>query len=72
MNLNLLEEDSSSHNTIYDDENNIDYDYINKFNGKSNEKLYKKIVMRKRNLFSESFNLIFIYWTLYFNKYIFY
>jgi hypothetical protein len=56
LNLNLLEEDSSSHNTIYDDENNIDYDYINKFNGKSNEKLYKKIVMRKRNLFSESFN----------------
>ena len=56
LNLNLLEEDSSSHNTIYDDENNIDYDYINKFNGKSSEKLYKKIVMRKRNLLSESFN----------------
>ena len=56
LNLNLLEEDSSSHNTIYDDENNIDYDYINKLNGKNSEKLYKKIVMRKRNLLSESFN----------------
>ena len=47
LNLNLLEEDSSSHNTIYDDENNVDYDYINKFNSKNGEKLYKKIVMRK-------------------------
>ncbi len=56
LNLNLLEEDSSSHNTIYDDENNVDYDYINKFNSKNGEKLYKKIVMRKRNLLSESFN----------------
>lgn len=57
LNLNLLEEDSSSHNTIYDDENNIDYDYINNnFSGKSSEKLYKKIIMRKRNLLSESFN----------------
>jgi hypothetical protein len=56
LNLNLLEEDSSSHNTIYDDENNIDYDYINQFNGKNSEKLYKKIIMRKRNQLSESFN----------------
>ena len=66
--LNLLNDSLDSHNTIYDEENINEYQYINNNinksifnynnnkNNESSDKLYKKIIMRKRNLLSQSLN----------------
>ena len=60
---NILDDSLDSHNTINVEDNNInDYEYfndnLNKNNDKSNnnEKFYKKIIIRKRNLLTDSLN----------------
>ena len=60
---NILDDSLDSHNMIYVEDNNInEYEYfddkLNRNNDKTNdnEKLYKKIITRKRNLLTESLN----------------
>ena len=55
---NILEDSLESHDTIYvEDTNMYDYEFLeNNLNLNNNEKLYKKIITRKRNLLTESLN----------------
>jgi len=61
---NILNDSLESHNTIYDEDFNINYNLIknnckdkNLFKIKNNDKLYKKIITRKRNIVTDSLNI---------------